>query len=599
MRLWRPAVTTALAAATVLAAALLGGGVTPRLARANPAAIYVINGNVAAALNGGPITWSALTAAQTPQLSAWATASDHEVTAGTPGGTTYIAVQTDGSPDPISVNGKGMTCSTDTAGANCNGAAPFSPVAIAGVQGTWAVMHIMSTGTFVSGSSVDVAQDSVVVSSGALTVVGRATNVTLTVSAAVLQQAPSAPNCTLAAAPSINSGAAYAAYTDIGANLLVGYGGNASGATWSSSNTASLVSAATNPATVANPNPVSMLQPSGAVVAAADTLCADTTPGTSTVTFASGAGELAAGVVTRIATVTISGVPANIALSASPPAIDCTGLQTSTVTAKVTDSAGNNVVDGTSVTFSVVALGTANPINATTIGGKAMSVITPLSSATAGVVVDDVSGIASAAIRVDCLPLGPPVAVAHAASGPASTTVQVTANPLLPTTMYRVDIFVNTICDVTTPGGAFVGAFNHATDTHGAFTANMLLAVPIPAGDYLYATVTGPDNVTSPFSPCTAVVPRRCVDDSVCNGYTDAQKILMGKDPFNFCQAMRADVDVDGRVDILDLSAMAAYYNALVPPAPSRLDQNFDGHINILDLSKAAGVYNQYVSACP
>ena len=39
---------------------------------------------------------------------------------------------------------------------------------------------------------------------------------------------------------------------------------------------------------------------------------------------------------------------------------------TSTVTAKVTDAFGDNVADGTNVNFSVVALGTANPINVPT-----------------------------------------------------------------------------------------------------------------------------------------------------------------------------------------------------------------------------------------
>ena len=82
------------------------------------------------------------------------------------------------------------------------------------------------------------------------------------------------------------------------------------------------------------------------------------------------------------------------------------------MTAKVTDSDGNNVADGVPVNFSVVALGTANPINTETKDGVATSVITPLSNSSAGVTVIVTagdSGIATpvqTSIRVDCaLPL--------------------------------------------------------------------------------------------------------------------------------------------------------------------------------------------------
>jgi hypothetical protein len=69
----------------------------------------------------------------------------------------------------------------------------------------------------------------------------------------------------------------------------------------------------------------------------------------------------------------------------------------------VTDADGNNVAGLTDVNFSVVALGTANPINAETVAGVASSVITPLSGADAGVTVVVSSGDAQASIRIDCL----------------------------------------------------------------------------------------------------------------------------------------------------------------------------------------------------
>jgi hypothetical protein len=87
------------------------------------------------------------------------------------------------------------------------------------------------------------------------------------------------------------------------------------------------------------------------------------------------------------------------------------------VTATVTDADGNAVANGTGVTFSVVALGTANPINTTTTGGTASSTITPLSGATAGVTVIVTAGSATASTRVDCsLPVPTPTG-----TGPVAT----------------------------------------------------------------------------------------------------------------------------------------------------------------------------------
>jgi hypothetical protein len=98
----------------------------------------------------------------------------------------------------------------------------------------------------------------------------------------------------------------------------------------------------------------------------------------------------------------VGGEPPNVALTASPGAIDCDGAANATVSATVTDSAGDNVANGNSVNFSVVALGTANPINATTADGVATSQVTPLSGAVAGVTVIVTAGDAQASIRIDC-----------------------------------------------------------------------------------------------------------------------------------------------------------------------------------------------------
>jgi hypothetical protein len=110
--------------------------------------------------------------------------------------------------------------------------------------------------------------------------------------------------------------------------------------------------------------------------------------------------------------ITVGAAPSSNVLTAEASTIKCDGTEKSTVTAKVTDSAGNNVADGVPVNFSVVALGTANPINTVTKDGIATSVITPLSNSSAGVTVivsagdNGIASVVQTSVRVDCaLPL--------------------------------------------------------------------------------------------------------------------------------------------------------------------------------------------------
>ena len=108
---------------------------------------------------------------------------------------------------------------------------------------------------------------------------------------------------------------------------------------------------------------------------------------------------------------TVIGAPDAMTLTASPAKITCNGVTSSTVSAALVDSEGNPVVDGTKVRFDVVALGVSDPITATTVDGAATSKITPLSLASAGVVVvvSVDSADLEASIRVDCEPAAPPV----------------------------------------------------------------------------------------------------------------------------------------------------------------------------------------------
>ena len=90
-----------------------------------------------------------------------------------------------------------------------------------------------------------------------------------------------------------------------------------------------------------------------------------------------------------------------------------------------------------------------------------------------------------------------------------------------------------------------------------------------------------------------------CDADIDGDGYTDAQESALGKNPLSYCTVMRADIDGDHTVSILDISAAAQSYGQSVPPAPERRNQDGDSVISILDLSKIASVFLQPVSACP
>ena len=92
-----------------------------------------------------------------------------------------------------------------------------------------------------------------------------------------------------------------------------------------------------------------------------------------------------------------------------------------------------------------------------------------------------------------------------------------------------------------------------------------------------------------------------CDDDKDGDGYTATQEAAVtgGKDDLAYCQIMRADVDSDGAVSILDLAKVAVYFTQTVPPAPERYKQDKDSQISILDLTRMAQVFTQPVTACP
>ncbi len=452
-------------AAAALALAVVGfGRLDTSTTFAAPTNVYVINAKVLSALVGTCPTATStssntgtVTGAHTcdprnqsdrgffaSQLSTIQAASGLQTSqAPAVAGTTWILVQTNGSRTPITLNGQGLVCTTaaavsfaagppivpaQDATVACDGIVTFTPPAAPTAWDNFAVFQVTNPGSLSIGATVtsSALQDGTTLAGKTVTVVGQANNVTLSMLNNQTTVQAGATSCSITApASSPNNATALVVYTDINGNALVGYTPTFAS---SSSSTLAVGSSGTFPQT-SNAS-ITVLQADGKT-GAENAVCGNTA-GSATLSATTVAAELVGvtGTVSRTQAIKVTGVPASIALTASPAAIPCDGTATSTVTAKVSDSAGNPAVDGTSVNFSVVALGTANPINKTTTGGSASSTITPLSGSTAGVTIVVTAGSVQSSIRVDCLPsLATPTGAAGAApTAPSGITGPSTGN---------------------------------------------------------------------------------------------------------------------------------------------------------------------------
>jgi hypothetical protein len=183
-------------------------------------------------------------------------------------------------------------------------------------------------------------------------------------------------------------------------------------------------------------------------------------------------------------------------------------------------------------------------------------------------------------------------------------------------TITKPDNTTATVALTDAGGGAYTGSFGD-TSACGLYQVTVTAdgsdsGTPFSRQDRTIAIVGVPGNVI--MDPCNAdsdgdgITDRDEINvyhtnpanaDTDGDGYTDKQEIDMGKDANTYCQTMRADVDGDGAVSILDLTRVAKYFAQTVPPAPARYDEDGDNKISILDLTKMAQVFTQHVSACP
>jgi hypothetical protein len=195
--------------------------------------------------------------------------------------------------------------------------------------------------------------------------------------------------------------------------------------------------------------------------------------------------------------------------------------------------------------------------------------------------------------------LPPAPTLGNITSDGTTTTVSGTL-AAAPSTAYTLTFYSGASCDGLGTGTA-LGSSEITTDATGAATFAAVLDGFVPAGQSVAAT-SAAAGVISNSSACARVAARACTGDSDCDGYSDAQEIAAGANAFNYCPIMRADVDGDGGVHLLDLARAASVYGEAVPPAPSRYNQGpapFDSAINLLDLSKMAAKYNESVGQCP
>ena len=212
--------------------------------------------------------------------------------------------------------------------------------------------------------------------------------------------------------------------------------------------------------------------------------------------------------------------------------------------------------------------------------------------------------------------------------------------------LHRIEFFVSGSCDASGSGegGTYLGFASQSADVTGLININYVHPQALTAGQVItaVATRTVADD-SSEFSNCVTVaspgdadsdgVPDAtdncpaaanptqtntdsgntagnrpgtdtlgdaCDDDDDGDGYTDAQEtaLLPAENPLSYCTIMRADVDGDHGVSILDLTLAAARFTQSIPPSPARLNQDADTVDQHPRPDEDGLVFTQNVSAC-
>ncbi len=126
-------------------------------------------------------------------------------------------------------------------------------------------------------------------------------------------------------------------------------------------------------------------------------------------------------------------------------------------------------------------------------------------------------------------------------------------------------------------------------------------AIAFPTDLCPFDTLVAQTNTDAPNTaanrPGTDALGDPCDSDKDGDGYTTAQEaaVAPAKSDLSYCITMRADVDGDLGVSILDLAKVAQYFAQSVPPAPERYKQDADASISILDLTRMANVFTKHV----
>ncbi|MBI5285792.1 MAG: DUF4062 domain-containing protein [Chloroflexi bacterium] len=105
----------------------------------------------------------------------------------------------------------------------------------------------------------------------------------------------------------------------------------------------------------------------------------------------------------------LPGAPASIAMTAAPAIVKADGVSSVLVHAKVTDAAGDNVLDGEGLVWSLIGADTRSPMVSQTLGGSAALEVTPPRSDLSGRIIVNCLAVrsgAACAIAVDFEPAG-------------------------------------------------------------------------------------------------------------------------------------------------------------------------------------------------